>query len=349
MRDFGFQWHLTDRCNLRCSHCYQDRFDGSSELSTAELLRLADRVLGGVAGRPTTINLTGGEPLLHPGLLDLVQHLDSFEDVVEINLITNGTKAPDGLLEQIGAVKTPGLFKVSLESTSPAVNDAVRGAGSFDRVLANLHRFAATGRSVVLMMTLTKSNAAEVIDMVYWARELGLAGVIFERFVPLGRGLSRVDEVLDATTWRAVVRDLTSLAGVEEDDLDNLLPYEAFWVVFGPQDDLELRGAACNLGDESMALMPNGTVLPCRRLPISIGKATVVPFERILEDLARWAPEVTRLRLTGPTCSRCDVSACAGCRALALALRSDPFADDLLCPLSAGLTQRPVASSSNMP
>jgi len=40
--DFGFQWHITDRCNLRCTHCYQDDYSGSNEMRLDDLKRIAD-------------------------------------------------------------------------------------------------------------------------------------------------------------------------------------------------------------------------------------------------------------------------------------------------------------------
>jgi len=36
--EFGFQWHITNRCNLRCSHCYQEDYSGSNELGLDGLI-----------------------------------------------------------------------------------------------------------------------------------------------------------------------------------------------------------------------------------------------------------------------------------------------------------------------
>ena len=42
---FGFQWHITDRCNLRCTHCYQEDYSGSDELDFDGLRQIARRLL----------------------------------------------------------------------------------------------------------------------------------------------------------------------------------------------------------------------------------------------------------------------------------------------------------------
>ena len=44
MKSFGFQWHITDRCNLRCAHCYQDSFAPLPAENLKNLKTLADRI-----------------------------------------------------------------------------------------------------------------------------------------------------------------------------------------------------------------------------------------------------------------------------------------------------------------
>jgi MoaA/NifB/PqqE/SkfB family radical SAM enzyme len=82
-----------------------------------------------------------------------------------------------------------------------------------------------------------------------------------------------------------------------------------------------------------MALLPDGSVFPCRRLPLPQGNVLEEPFEAILARLAGWAPEALGPGLHGMACGLCGVEGCVGCRALALALRGDALADDPQCVL----------------
>jgi radical SAM protein with 4Fe4S-binding SPASM domain len=100
-----------------------------------------------------------------------------------------------------------------------------------------------------------------------------------------------------------------------------------------PGADEPLRGAPCNLGRDSMCLMPDGTVYPCRRLPVAVGNVLGEPFAAIRERLAAYAPDAIRPRLSGPRCGACDARDCAGCRALALSASGDILADDPQCAL----------------
>ncbi len=332
MDDFGFQWHLSDRCNLRCRHCYQDRFDAEGDPPLATLRAMADRIVAGLPGGcPISINLTGGEPLLDPRLPGLVEHLEGLPSVAEVAIITNATLAPAVTLERLAACPSFQRWKVSLESGDPTVNDAIRGRGNLKRVATGVRRLRrATGRPVVLMVTLGRHNVASVPATVALGRELGAVGIIFERFVPLGSGGGMAAQVLDAPGWRRATRAVAAAAGLDVSPLE-LLAYRAFWLRLDLDSDDPLAGALCNLGVGSMALMPDGTVHPCRRLPVQVGNVLREPFGELRARLAGYAPGAMRPRMHGPTCGGCGVQGCAGCRALARALTDDLLADDPQC------------------
>jgi radical SAM protein with 4Fe4S-binding SPASM domain len=330
MPDFGFQWHVTDRCDGRCAHCYQSDFTGARELGLDGLLGAAARVFAGLTGHRVSINVTGGEPFLLPYLPDLLRALHGYAALDEVNVITNGLRADPAALTEIAALPAFGCFKISIEGADRATDDALRGAGHFDAVLENLPRFVATGRPVVLMLTLSGRNASAIADTLALARDRGAAGVIFERLVPLGRGVGMRGDVLGPVEWGAAAVAIAAAAGVDADP-EELLPFRAFWVDTAGDAEEPLSGALCNLGRDSMCLMPDGTVYPCRRLPIAAGNVLEEPFAAIRERLAAYAPDAIRPRLSGPACGSCRVPGCTGCRALARALTGDLCADDPQC------------------
>src|SRR5512136_3001974 len=89
---FYIQWHITNLCNLRCSHCYQDDFSRKDDLDWPELKRVCDNILNTLKawGRTACIHLTGGEPLLKPELFLLLDYLNSQPAIDEIGIISNG-------------------------------------------------------------------------------------------------------------------------------------------------------------------------------------------------------------------------------------------------------------------
>lgn len=329
---FGFQWHLTDRCNLRCAHCYQEGYTSQGEQSLDALKDAADRIFAAIPDRAVSVNLTGGEPLMFPGLLGLIEHLHSFPVLEEVAIITNGTVVTDEIIEGLKAFPRVSCLKVSLESGDAGTNDRVRGPGTLSCVLRNIPQLRRAGKSIVLITTLARYNLASLEGLVRLARDEGLDGVIVERFVPLGQGRGLADQALGPEDWGAASQAMARMGG-DDNDSSDLLPFRAFWVSMEPCADT-LRGALCNLGDESMALMPDGTVYPCRRFPMAVGNVFSEPFEGILARLESFRPSAIRSRLTGRLCSACSVEGCAGCRALALALSGDALADDPQCPLA---------------
>jgi radical SAM protein with 4Fe4S-binding SPASM domain len=162
--------------------------------------------------------------------------------------------------------------------------------------------------------------------MLDFAQEIGSDAVILERFVPLGQGKALGTQYLKNIEWLEVIEkviEFTNLDATPED----LLPYKAFHIGF--KNELELQGALCNLGDESMALMPNGDIYPCRRLPLKIGNILKDDFNNILTKL-KMLRESFDYHLQG-ICSTCLIDDCIGCRALTYALTNDLYASDPQC------------------
>lgn len=331
---FGFQWHLTDRCNRRCRHCYQENFDyGAGEASPAERRQLAAAILDVIPDEQVSINLTGGEPLLLPDLLELMQYLETFANLADVNIITNGTIHDSGLIKALGTFSRFAMFKMSLESGDRQINDSIRGAGSLELLRQSIPLYKQlSARPVSLMMTLSRANAETIAETVEFARKAGAAGIMFERFVPLGAGQAMSEAVLTAEDWYQAIVAIGQVAGLEVDP-DDLAACRAFWLWLDREPEDALDAALCNLGSESMALMPDGTVFPCRRLEIPVGNLLKEPFAVIRDRLAEWDCSRIRPRLHGDICGVCQFEDCPGCRALARALTGDPLADDPQCVL----------------
>ncbi|MFP4162852.1 MAG: radical SAM/SPASM domain-containing protein [Chitinispirillaceae bacterium] len=331
---FGFQWHITDRCAGRCLHCYQHGFGSEGELSCDELKQFADLIMNSLPV-PVSINLTGGEPLLYPRFFELASHIGTFDNLEELNIITSGTVLDKAVMDHFAALPKLTSIKISLESHIPEVNDSIRGRGHFRNVLDNIALLLDAGYPVVLMVTLGAYNHDSVAGLCTLAGKIGVSGVIFERYVPLGRGMSLKDNVLSSRQWAGVVGGICNAAEVDV-GIEDLLPYKAFWVDMNDGEEgkpLSLRGALCNLGSSSMALMPDGTVFPCRRLPLGVGKIPDDSVFQILGELQKFSPSVLKSEMNGSGCFSCGHEECAGCRALALALGGELLGEDIQCPI----------------
>jgi radical SAM protein with 4Fe4S-binding SPASM domain len=328
---FYVQWHITDSCNLRCRHCYQDETSKEKELDWAGLKGICDRLLPTLHewDRGACIHVTGGEPLLKPELFPLLQHLDRQAIVEELGIITNGVFLDGemaGKLAGIGKLKT---IKISLDGGDPETNDSIRSAGSFESVMRNLPAIAGGERfQVFLMFTAMKTNYRNLPSLISLARDSRASGVIIERFVPWGRGRAIRGEVLEKSQWKEMVESLYDLFEVEPEE-DGFNPYQAFQVDFRGRD-AELKGAPCVIGEDGLCVMPDGTVFPCRRFPVSIGSLRENSLKEIWEESGLLASLRQKHNLEGK-CGRCAREGCTGCRSLAYALTGDFFAEDPHC------------------
>ncbi len=330
-QQFYIQWHVTNYCNLRCQHCYQDDFSRSHDLGWLGLKQVSDTILEAMdaCDRTACIHLTGGEPLLKPEIFPLLDYLNQEPAVEELGLITNGLCIDRKILKRLSLFSKLTKIKVSLDGADAETNDSIRRKGVFEKVLESLSLLKAEQRfEIILMVTVMKGNYRNLPSYLTLFQELGVDGLILERFIPWGRGRERIGEVLEKGQWGDVVKTLSNFFSAEMDE-NGLLPFQAFNVRLN-KGEIELLGAPCVVGVDGLCIMPEGTVFPCRRFPVSIGNLLDNPLKQIWETSELLATLRKKENLKGK-CGRCDVDDCRGCRSLAFALTGDYLAEDPHC------------------
>jgi radical SAM protein with 4Fe4S-binding SPASM domain len=331
MKEFFVQWHLTNLCNLRCRHCYQDDFSAGKDLEFSGLQKISENLLTTIGDwdSKACIHLTGGEPLLKPEIFPLLQYLDRSKVVEELGIITNGLLLDQAIAAKLAEFPKLRKIKVSLDGPDAAMNDSIRPVGTFQRVRQNLAGILSHRRfEIILMFTVMNRNVHSLPAYIRLAREWGVSGLIIERFIPWGRGRGIRSEALTQRQWRGMVDSLYEefdLQGEEED----FSPYQAFQIDF-QGDQPELLGAPCVLGTEGLCVMPEGTVFPCRRFPLPIGNLLKDPLKTIWEK-SDVLESVRRKENLKGKCGSCRIPECTGCRSLAYALTGDFLAEDPHC------------------
>lgn len=329
MKRFYVQWHILDRCNFRCRHCYQDDFSKKRELGWDDLKKVADNLLSAMErwGAKLDVALTGGEPLLKEELKDLLNYLDSSERVGEIGIITNGTLLSEKI-KDLKKIKKLKDIRISLDGITKETNDGLRGENAFSRVVDEIRKVKGSGIPLGIMFTVMKRNIHEVGRLDGFVRDLALQGYIIERFFPLGQGKLLMDEVLSGEEFLAAWRDILNAGGLSGAPED-LIPYRAI-KVFVKGGRKRIYGARCIVGRDGMALLPDGTALPCRRFPLPLGNLMEKPLFTIWEESEILKLVREKRNLKGK-CGECGVEGCFGCRAMSYCLTGDPLAEDPHC------------------
>lgn len=335
MKDqFHIQWHITNLCNLHCKHCYQEDFSKKYDLEWAGLKRVSDHILATLSewNRKACIHLTGGEPLLKEELFSLLNYLDPKREIEELGIITNGLLVNPEVVKRLSAFPKLKKVKISLDGADAEVHDSIREKGVFKKVIQSLPMITQENRfEIILMFTVMKRNYKTLPSLIRLCQNLGVGGLILERFIPLGRGKKFMNEVLEKNQWRELVGTLMEFFSMEM-DADDIPSYQAFQITFD-EGGTELLGAPCIIGRDGLCIMPEGTVLPCRRFPMSIGNLLNDSLKEIWEKSSLLNQLSKKENLKGQ-CGKCEIEDCRGCRSLALALTADPLAEDPHCPLS---------------
>ena len=330
-QDFFIQWHLTERCNLRCRHCYQDDKRGG-ELSRVEIREVADEVSGLLKDWAETYRLrfspsftiTGGEPFVRPDLFDIIGELEGRG--FELYLLSNGTLITHRRALQLREHNFLGV-QISIEGPE-AVHDTLRGEGSFRKAINGAEHVIAAGIPVTLNITLSRLNGPSIRELAVLASRIG-ARLGFSRLVPRGRGRMLIDEMLDAGEVKELYQEVFSL---EEKGLRIATgdPLAAQLKDLSPEETSPVPSGGCAAGVSGLTFLPDGTVTPCRRLPIAIGNLK----KDSLREIWSLSPVLTALRQKDAYHGKCGLCSrwaiCRGCRAIAYAWSQARGSDDYL-------------------
>ncbi|HEY9217756.1 MAG TPA: GTP 3',8-cyclase MoaA [Phenylobacterium sp.] len=206
---------VTDRCDLRCVYCMAEHMTflpKAQVLTLEELDRIASAfVMLGVR----KLRLTGGEPLVRKGFMDLVaglsRHLRSGA-LDELTLTTNGTRLADlaGELARHGVKR----INVSLDTLKPDLFRTVTRGGDLAKVVRGIEAAQAAGLAVKInAVALKDDNAAELPELIAWAHGRRLDMTLIET-MPLGEvEADRTDQYL---SLREVRRELESFWTLED-------------------------------------------------------------------------------------------------------------------------------------
>ncbi len=144
---------ITARCDLACPICLNDSGRTTSgDLSPAEFTGMLDRLLA-AEGQIDLLNLSGGEPLLHPQLLALIDAALARPEIVRVSLSTNGLRllAEPGLADELARRRV--VVSLQFDGFSTTADIALRGRELHPQKMAVLERLRAAGATVSLTMT----------------------------------------------------------------------------------------------------------------------------------------------------------------------------------------------------
>ncbi|MFA6317570.1 MAG: radical SAM protein [Elusimicrobiota bacterium] len=330
---FFLQWHITDRCNLACKHCY--RGAPKTELSLPDMRRVWENMLELRHALPqdkARVQVAGGEPLLSPHLFTVLDW--AAEAGLQSRILSNGT-----LIDRQAAkgLKAHGcaIVQLSLEGLEES-HDAVRGAGTFEKVLSAARLLREAGIQVTFAVTLTKTSVKDLSGLLALAEKTS-DRIGFHRLVPCGTGKALALEMLSPKELKAAY-DVIHAFKARHPKLDIPLR-DPLWKPYFKCRTMKAEADGCSAGYCGICVDADATVYACRRMPIPLGSGLTTPLTELWES-----PAMEDLRdrdkLKG-LCGKCPLRwRCGGCRAIGWAMTDDPLAEDPQCFFKPSFVER---------
>jgi len=268
---------VNSACNMRCSHCSAKNYMGKGvkPMSYEVLESLVDQF---VEMSGASVVLSGGEPTLHPRLLDLIDHVDKSKAVVA--LFTNGSKLP-GMAAELRAAGVFGTL-VSLDSADPTVHDTRRNKeGSFAQALKAIEALKANDMLAGISTYISRfgMQKGSFEQMVALGEEIGVDQVFAFDAVPTGALMHEADWVLTKDDRWALKEMIKA---------QNASPTGP--AIMGQSWVNSSEGFGCFAGFYQLYVTAAGDVCPCDFTPITFGNVCDEPLQ-VIWDRMRSSPE----------------------------------------------------------
>jgi radical SAM protein with 4Fe4S-binding SPASM domain len=351
-RSFTFQYQITETCNLRCTHCYQDE-SIVYQASTKELLLMLDKGLQTMEKWHFTprIPLSGGEPLMSPSLWPLLHHLEAYKKDHEVMsaVLTNGTLIDRDIAETLATYTVVRFVQVSLDGATSETHNTIRGKGSFEKALKGIAHLTKAGVPAHIHFVVHKQNYEDAFQMVDLAEEVGAEFVLVTRLVPFGRGKSMnaltPDEVHHLYTVLGERTDKALSQMVDNNPAVFVSRVRCDWPVICTGECLSSMAALinkngnhCQVGKRYIAVMPDGTCYACRRMPVVVGNLLQHSFEDMWNHPFLWKMRKKYAYMKGKcqkcpfnTDSRLNFTCMGGASCISYGMYGDPFMPDPQC------------------
>jgi mycofactocin biosynthetic radical S-adenosylmethionine protein MftC len=244
-------WELTYACNLSCVHCLSSsgRRD-PRELSTAECKAVIDEL---ERMQVFYVNIGGGEPTVRTDFWELVDYATAHH--VGVKFSTNGVKITPEVARRLVASDYVDV-QISLDGATAAVNDAVRGPGSYDTALRAMRNLYDAGfRGFKISVVMTRHNVGQLDDFKAIADRYE-AQLRITRLRPSGRGADVWDDLHVTAAQQRELYDWLVAHG------DNVLTGDSFFHLAAYGEKLPGLNL-CGAGRVVCLIDPVGDVYAC--------------------------------------------------------------------------------------
>ncbi len=340
--NFFCQWHITERCNWRCAHCYQETRN-VRDLSFDRLKHILEECLDlfrilHTPPRHARINIGGGEPFLRKDFFDFLRLLNRHRDVLTVTVMSNGSLIDAKAAQALADIPVLQGVQVSLEGLE-RTNDHIRGRGAFAKTINAVHELVKRNIHTAVSFTVHKKNVDELEPLAVYLKKIGVRTLGARRYVPLGQGRQLKEYLLDPGRLREYYLQRNRLMRRLNEPGIFTMRYgceDGIYSFLAGDDEREMLAAAkrrCAVVDgRGFTIFSNGDVYVCRRFPKVAGNV----FRKKLSEIYLFSDTFWTYRNRDhahPLCKACPVFDCClgGAKCITDAYFGRPFYPDPQC------------------
>jgi radical SAM protein with 4Fe4S-binding SPASM domain len=305
------------QCNFRCQYCYLGQSREKEDVLSGDEIRKT--ILQAKAIGARKIILLGGEPMIFPGVMEIIAFLRS--EKLDVEIFTNGTNVTAENARRMYELGVQVVLKMN--SFKESVQDELAGVKGAYQIIQAAYRnlreagFPAEGHPMAVSTVICNQNLPEIVEMWEWLRDRKITPY-FEIITPQGNAQDNFHLAVDLPVLQKLFHELA--------DLD----HARFGIRWEPQPPLV--GDRCLRHQFSCLVTARGDVMPCVGVTIPVGNVRKRPLADILRD-SEVVQDLRRFKdmIRGP-CSACEkAESCYGCRGAAYQSTGDYLASDPLC------------------
>lgn len=281
---FGVEMHLTHKCNLSCSHCFQSSSPHSSlfsELSEDTWFDVFEQL---EACKIQDVMISGGEPLYYSHFSSLFNSIVNKR--LHYTILTNGTLVNSGNVEALSEENV--LLSISLDGYTEEMHDKIRGKGAYKKLMKAINLLVEHGAWVTLAYTINSYNYLYLKELFDLACTLHVKGVTLGFTDRIGRAKDNSDLVLSVSQREFVKQNFAQLQQEYGERLRLNLVEVASIKPSTPISDK----VYCSAGTIRVGISADGHIYPCvygfGYEELIMGDLTKEKLKDIWENRDRW-------------------------------------------------------------
>ncbi len=301
---------ITKRCNLRCRHCLEYKFQ-DKELSLEKVKYMLNRLAKAGA---IHLSINGGEPLIRTDIGEIIRYAQKLG--MSVGITTNGTFVP----KKIKDLKGISFLGLSLDWPKQ-IHDYLRGKGQFNEVMEALKVAQRHDIKNIYLNTVLTKTICQKLEYIEEVVEIAQKNKVKCNFVTM-YGDVREGSVIKKPSEEELRRALQKLVQLKKRGVPFLFSeftyeYMLNWPIFSKEKYYEgeihqiSHPITCKSGELSIAVEANGDIFPCNMVKDEVKPTNIFDLKNSVADLLKKMNKYNKCRYCYYGCY-CEANALFG-------------------------------------